>query len=156
MSTQKSKIFPNFGLALKEALDSIGQTPAWLSRVTGKDKGQISKYISNKTTPKRVTQLELIAPLPYNIEEQSNGWVLVRKGSEVNRVHEEVRRYNEYSIEKRVAILNEIFTEIERLQLKFNELTNQPGLSESEKGFQLEMISKKITQLTKSIGGKEG
>lgn len=156
MSTQKSKIFPNFGIALKEALDRIGQTPAWLSRITGKDKGQISKYMSDKITPKRVTQLELTAPLPYDIEERANGWVLLERVNTENRVREEVKRYSNYSTEQRVAIMKEVFKEIEKLQLKFVELTNQSNLSDSDKRLRLDSISKKINQLTRSIDDKAG
>ncbi len=153
MSTSKSNIFHSFGLALQEALDRSGVTPAWLSREVGKDKGQISKYINGKSTPKRITQFELLEPLPFTITKDGKNWILEEISSDtVNeiRVPYTSKGYGEISIP-----LKDFFDDIKKVEKLYNEAMRNKNLSEDEKKLQIALIEKEIYALIKSKLGRE-
>lgn len=152
MSTIKSNIFHSFGLALQEALDRSGVTPAWLSREIGKDKGQISKYINGKSTPKRITQLELLRPLPFTITKDGKNWILEEAPS--NSVNEGQIPYSSAS-EKEISLeIGDFFTDIKKIENLYNETLKNSNLSEEEKTLQVALIEKEVLALIKSKLGK--
>ncbi|RNC85624.1 MAG: hypothetical protein ED557_02295 [Balneola sp.] len=153
MSTSKSNIFHSFGLALQEALDRTGVTPAWLSREVGKDKGQISKYINGKSTPKRITQLELLKPLPFTVNKDGKNWVLEEAPSD--EVNETQTVYSSKDSDDSSVQLKDFFEDISKVEKLYTEALKNKNLSEDEKKLQIELIEKKINALIKSKLGRE-
>ena len=151
MSTLKSNRFHTFGLALKETLNIAGVTPAWLARVTGKDKGQISKYINDKILPKRITRLELTGPLGYDVIETEGEWEVIKQSDSPNKVEEERIDYSVEDLIKERKKLESVFSEINQLNTLFSEMLANKKLSEEEKKIQLEMIKQKLALLLKNI-----
>lgn len=151
MSTLKSNRFHSFGLALKETLNIAGVTPAWLARVTGKDKGQISKYINDKILPKRITRLELTNPVGFDIIEVSGEWEIKKQSDSVHKVEEEQVDYSVENLLKEKKRLESVFTEINGLNKLFKEMLTNKKLSDDEKKIQLEMIKQKLVLLLKNI-----
>ncbi|GAB5408632.1 MAG: hypothetical protein BalsKO_09970 [Balneolaceae bacterium] len=151
MSTQKSNRFYSFGLALQEALDIAGVTPAWLSRITGKDKGQISKYINGKIVPKKLTRLELTDPIGYDIIEVDGEWEVTKKANLKNSVAEEKIYYSVEDLGKERKRIKAAFLEVDTLSKLFDEIFNSKSLTNVEKKVQLEMIKEKLAVLLKSI-----
>lgn len=145
MSTKKLNIFPTFGLALKEALLRQKKSPAWLSRITGKDKGQISRYINGASNPRGLTLVELTHPLDYEIAKlDKDRWQLVEK-LEVGRVAEEsTTQYiaKDYKTEK--AKLEGFFEMVDSFRKLFDESDQKSSLTDSEKLLQIEMIREKL------------
>lgn len=150
MSTRKSNIFGSFGLALKEALDRMGVTPTWLSKISGKDKGQISKYINDKLVPKRVIQLELAKYLRYEIIELDSGWELVEKKNR-DRVEEETGMYEVVNYAEEKKYLKKLFKEMQSIEKIFDEIDTNKELSSSERKLQTEMIKEKIVRSIRNI-----
>lgn len=151
MSTQKSNRFHSFGLALKEALDLAGVTPASLSRVTGKDKGQISKYINGKILPKRLTQLELTNPIGYEIFKIDGEWEIKKRLEIEDSVSEGRVDYSVEDLGKEKKYVGDIFSELQTLNKLFDEMLINEKLSEADKKIQIEMIKEKLAVLLKSI-----
>ncbi len=151
MSTLKSNRFHSFGLALQEALDIAGITPASLARITGKDKGQISKYIHGKIVPKRITQLELTNPIGCEIVEVEGEWELVNRPEIVGAVNESKIDYSVNDLNKEKELMESIFLEIRTLNTLFDKMIANEKFSESEKKAQLEMIKEKLVAHFKNI-----
>lgn len=151
MSTLKSNRFHSFGLALKETLNKAGVTPAWLARTTGKDKGQISKYLNDKILPKRITRLELTSPIGYDIIEVEGEWEVHKQSGFVNKVEEIKVDYSVEDFSNEKQNLESVFSEIQGLNKLFNEMLLNDKLSEKEKKIQLEMIKQKLVLLIRSI-----
>lgn len=151
MSTQKSNRFHSFGLALQEALDRTGVTPAKLSRITGKDKGQVSKYINDKILPKRITQLELTNPIGYEIFEINGEWGIRKSRETEDIVSDDGVDYSVEDVGKEKEHMGKVFSEIQTLERLFNKMLLNEKLSETEKRVQLEMIKEKLAFLLKSI-----
>lgn len=156
MSTRKSNIFPSFGIALKEALDRMGVTPSWLSQISGKDKGQISKYINDKLLPKRVIQLELARHLDFEIIEGAEGWELFKQENNADRVEESSKSYHVINYESEKKYLKKLFTELKSIEKIFDEIDSNDDLTSSERKLQTEMIKEKIVKSIKNIPGIEG
>ncbi len=148
MSTLKSNIFHSFGLALQEALDRSGVTPAWLSREVGKDKGQISKYINGKSTPKRITQLELLKPLPFTIVRDGKKWILEDMPSDA--VNETQIPYSSKETTVSPEQLKDFFDDIKKVEKLYNEAMRSKNLSADEKKLQIALIEKEVNALIKS------
>lgn len=151
MSTLKSNRFHSFGLALKETLNIAGVTPAWLARVTGKDKGQISKYMNDKILPKRITRLELTNPVGFDIIEVNGEWEIRKQSESEHKVEEEQMDYSVEDLVKEKKKLESVFTEINGLNKLFMEMLTNEKLSDDERKIQLEMIKQKLVLLLKNI-----
>lgn len=151
MSTLKSNRFHSFGLALKETLNIAGVTPAWLARVTGKDKGQISKYMNDKILPKRITRLELTNPVGFDIIEVNGEWEIKKQSESEHKVEEEQMDYSVEDLVKEKKKLESVFTEINGLNKLFMEMLTNEKLSDDERKIQLEMIKQKLVLLLKNI-----
>lgn len=151
MSTLKSNRFHSFGLALKETLNIARVTPAWLARVTGKDKGQISKYMNDKILPKRITRLELTNPVGFDIIEVNGEWEIRKQSESEHKVEEEQMDYSVEDLVKEKKKLESVFTEINGLNKLFTEMLTNEKLSDDERKIQLEMIKQKLVLLLKNI-----
>ncbi len=147
MSTQKLNIFTNFGLALKEALLREGKTPAWLSRETGKDKGQISKYINGNTVPRAITQQELTKPLSSKIVQNAEDeWEVIFDGN--SQLVEDVNvDYRTRSYREEKESIERFFSEIKHIQVLFEEVDSNKELSEQNKLLQIKMIKNQLRSL---------
>ncbi len=148
MSTQKLNIFTNFGLALKEALLRENKSPAWLSRATGKDKGQISKYINGNTTPREKTQRELTKPLRSKIIRNSNDkWEIVDKKEKYFQVNDPKVDYKELSYVEAKVILEEFFNQIKDIEVLFEKIDSNKEISDQKKLVQIQMIRNQVKSL---------
>tara|TARA_R110002126_G_scaffold35949_2_gene109901 strand:- start:11068 stop:11520 length:453 start_codon:yes stop_codon:yes gene_type:complete len=148
LSTQKLNIFTNFGLALKEALLRENKSPAWLSRATGKDKGQISKYINGNTTPREKTQRELTKPLRSKIIRNSNDkWEIVDKKEKYFQVNDPKVDYKELSYVEAKVILEEFFNQIKDIEVLFEKIDSNKEISDQKKLVQIQMIRNQVKSL---------
>lgn len=149
MSTQKLNIFTNFGLALKEALLRENKSPAWLSRATGKDKGQISKYINGNTTPREKTQRELTKPLAAQIIlNDDKEWELVdADNSFVFQVNDSKMNYGDLSYKQAKTKLEEFFSQIKDIEVLYDEIDSNDDISDQKKLVQIQMIRNQVKSL---------
>lgn len=154
MSTHKSNKYHSFGLALQEILDYSGKTPAWLARKTGKDKGQISKYINDKILPKRVTQIELTKPTDYEINNVDGEWLIRHKFTNEANASEFYIDYSIINLSEESKVLESIFDEIKSLNVLFDEILANESLSEGERKFRLKVIKSELMSLIKHIPTK--
>lgn len=60
MSTITQQIFNSFGEAFSYAIDITDGSPENFSKRTKMDKGRVSKYINNKTTPRPKTVNKIV------------------------------------------------------------------------------------------------
>lgn len=152
MSTSKFNIFPDFATALEEALIREGKSPAWLSRVTGKDKGQISKYINGNIEPRGITRRELTAPLSVRIFKTEEGkWTIESQEPETaNKVQDSNFQYRADNYEEEKRKLENIFEKIQDVEKLYNEFEHNLNLTEQQKRIQIEMIREKIFAIFKT------
>lgn len=149
MSTQKLNIFTNFGLALKEALLRENKSPAWLSRATGKDKGQISKYINGNTTPREKTQRELTKPLASEIifNDDKEWELLDGDNSFVFQVNDSKTNYEDLSYKQAKTKLEEFFSQIKDIEVLYDEIDSNDDISDQKKLVQIQMIRNQVKSL---------
>ena len=147
MSTHKSNIFESFGIALKEALLIEGKTPAWLSRETGKDKGQISNYINGKTIPKRITQKELLSPLRSEVVKSEKGWEIIHP----DLVSDIQSRYRVRDYKTELEDLEDVFYKIESIRTLLKETEAKLEMTDEQKKIQLEMIRSQLHKILSEL-----
>ncbi|MEO9887130.1 MAG: helix-turn-helix transcriptional regulator [Balneola sp.] len=142
-------IFTNFGLALKEALLRENKSPAWLSRATGKDKGQISKYINGNTTPREKTQRELTKPLASEIifNDDKEWELLDGDNSFVFQVNDSKTNYEDLSYKQAKTKLEEFFSQIKDIEVLYDEIDSNDDISDQKKLVQIQMIRNQVKSL---------
>lgn len=144
----KLNIFPNFGLALKEALLRQKRSAAWLSRITGKDKGQISKYMSGTNIPRGLTLIQLSEPLDVEFARLDTGeWQLIEKTVRTDISKEPEVKYiaKDYNTEKKKLLA--FFKAVDSYRNLFEESDSKSSLTENEKLLQIEMIEGKLRSM---------
>ena len=147
----KLNIYTNFGSALKEALLRRGKTSAWLSRKTGKDKGQISKYINGNTVPRDITQRELTNPLSLRIVQKENDkWEIVDDFKFEVQVNEERIDYDELSYKDAKKAMDDFFEQIKDIKALYKEIDSNEKISRENKKLQLQMIRNQIKAIIKN------
>lgn len=84
LSTNKQQIFNSFGEALEHAIKINRLSHSDFAQKWGKDKGQVSKYINNVTTPRRRNINEVEELLNVLFKNKEAGWAVDLKEESKN------------------------------------------------------------------------
>lgn len=129
MSTYTQQIFNSFGEAFSYALDIIKESPEDFSNRTGIDKGQISRYVNNKKTPRPKTVNKIVQLLGIEIQKKGSEWhVLIPSDAQkaidkINLLNKGVSDlHNSRAGDKEVVLTEDDSPTLIRLRKKYPEL----------------------------------